>query len=130
MGNYIAGPSVLRLTGRVQAVVPGEAFAHDFSQAGPEGPDGPGREAVLLASGAATLQPGEITEFDRIAAASAAADRAAQAATRISVEDALRDTTDAAGSALTREPTARPTDDLSAARPSRRRTSTTDPKES
>lgn len=52
MGRYIAGDSVLRLTGGVEAIQPGQSFEHDFSETGPEGEHGPAREAAMIASGA------------------------------------------------------------------------------
>src|SRR4051812_21748324 len=74
MGKYIAGPSVLRLPGR-PAIVPGQAFEHDFDEVD--------HETLALASGAITLQPGETSLADqraaaqRVAAAAKLADRAA-----------------------------------------------------
>lgn len=76
MGTYRCGPSVLRLTGRVGAVIPGDFFEHDFSRTGPEGWDGPAREAALLAAGTITKYPDGQTEFEQIETR-AAADRAA-----------------------------------------------------
>lgn len=73
MSRYLCGPSVLRLTGRVGAVIPGDVFEHDFSPEGPEGRDGPAREAANLAAGAFALVPGEITEAAKLEARAAAA---------------------------------------------------------
>lgn len=61
MGKFIAGPSVIRLPGR-PAVVPGEWFEYDYQ---------PGHEALALASGAITLQPGEQTAAEKLAIAHA-----------------------------------------------------------
>lgn len=49
--RYVAGPSVLQLTGHAVPIQPGESFEHDFSATGPEGEHGPAREAALLAAG-------------------------------------------------------------------------------
>lgn len=119
MGNYVAGPSVLRLTGRVGAVIPGEAFAHDFSRTGPEGGDGPAREAALLASGAIRLPSGERSELAKLDAATVAALEATAAAAP---------TEPAVTSADAAAPTIDDSTD-SAARSSRRRTAATDAKE-
>jgi hypothetical protein len=52
---------VLRLTGHVAAIIPGDRFEHDFSQDGPEGPHGPAREGALLTAGAITIDATETT---------------------------------------------------------------------
>jgi hypothetical protein len=68
MGKYICGPSLLRLPGRPAAIVPTEPFEFAYD---------PAHEAMALASGAITLQPGEQSMADQIAAREAA-ERAAQ----------------------------------------------------
>lgn len=88
MSRYVCGPSVLRLTGRVGAVIPGDVFEHDFSPDGPEGSDGPAREAANLLAGAFTLAPGETTE----AAKRTAAVEAAAAAARVDATAAESET--------------------------------------
>ena len=46
MTTYRCGPSVLRLRGRAQAIVPGDRFTHAFT---------PDEEALALASGSVVL---------------------------------------------------------------------------
>ena len=58
--RYLVGPSVLQLTG-AEPAQPGATVDHDFSVDGPDGEHGPAREAALIAAGALTPVPVELS---------------------------------------------------------------------